>query len=142
MAIHLSRSTGIRINSRRRESRNPRGMFARGRARGGNVGMPDVSLRSRAPFLAATVTYRDCCAGIPANVVPLPLLASKKFQANKDYPRIALTSVSRRINYPPSDQSSDSDKYFRENAMELWIHGIIYMYLFVKKKFDIDVTAS
>lgn len=100
MAIHLSCSTGIRINSRRRESRNPRGMFARGRARGGNVGMPDVSLRSRAPFLAATVTYRDCCAGIPANVVPLPLLASKKFQANKDYPRIALTSVSRRINYP------------------------------------------
>lgn len=36
----------------------------------GNVRMPDVSLRSRPPFLAATVTYRDCCAGIPANVVP------------------------------------------------------------------------
>lgn len=66
------------------------------RGAAGNVRMPDVSLRSRAPFLAATVTYRDCCAGIPANVVSP---ASKKFQGNKDYPWIALTSELRRINY-------------------------------------------
>lgn len=81
--------------------------------------MPDVSLRSRAPFLAATVTYRDCCAGIPANVVSP---ASKKFQGNKDYPWIALTSELRRINYRRLIQSSNSTKYSRkiENVVELY----------------------